>query len=422
MSTSKRRRSASSWRQVQRSLHNRNFRRYLLGQGVSNTGMWIQQTAELWVILELTGSGAALGLHSVLRFGPVLLLATYGGLIGDRVDRRKLLVLTQGALALAAATLAAVALWSSPTLGLIYAIVLVQGVVNAFDNPLRRAFVRDLTSDEELTNAVSLHSTVATFTRTAGPAVGGVLIAAVGVEWCFVVNALSYGAVLASLAAIDRARLRPSSPVARRRGQLREGFRYAWHTRPIRLTLLFLLVAGVFGWNWNVLLPVYSTDVLGGQAALYGSLVSLLSLGSFIGALLTARKQRLGGRHLLGTGSTVAFALLLVAVAPGMLVAVVALMLLGASGTAFTIGAQTRLQLTAEDAMIGRVMALFSVGFVGARPIGGMVGGWVMDLAGARAAFGAGGLFVTLTAVLMAVEARRRGKAARAGHDPVEGG
>lgn len=394
------RNASGSWGRVGISLRSRNFRRYLIGQGVSNTGNWIQQTTELWLIFELTGSGTALALHSVFRHGPVLLFGVFGGLVSDRTDRLRLLLATQGLLAAVAATLAVALSISRPTLGLIYALVAAQGVINAVDNPLRRVFLRDLTDDDELSNAVGLHSTMVTVCRTVGPAIGGVLIATIGVNWSFTINAISYAAVIGSLLTIDRSRLRPSSRVQRGRGQLREGFRYAWQRRAIRNTLILASIVSIFAWNWQVLLPGYSSDDFDGDAVQYGLMVATLSAGSIAGALVTARAVRLGGRHLMVSGAVVSFALVVTSIAPSLPVAILGLVLLGASGTSFTIGAQARLQLNVDDQMSGRVMALFSIAFLGSRPIGGLLGGWIMDASGARAAFATGGVVVVITLIV----------------------
>jgi MFS family permease len=382
-----------------RSLRNRNFRLYLVGQGLSQTGTWFQQTAEIWVILQITGSGTAVGMHSVLRFGPLLLLGIPAGLLTDRHNRWRLLITTQTAYAVAAAILALASFHSYPSLYLIYGMVLVQGIINAIDNPLRRSFVRDLVTDEELTNAVSLNSTVATVARFVGPAIGGVLIALVGVPWCFAINAISYGAVLLSLFLLDQRSFRATVLVSRARGQLREGFRYAMHNRRIGRTLIMVALLGTFVWNWNVILPLYATDTFHGGATLYGWLLSLLSLGSFVGALLAARLVRVSGAFFRLTGALLAVGLVAAALAPCLPLAIVGLVVLGAASTSFMVGAQAHLQLESDDAMSGRILALFSVGFVGTRPIGGIVTGWVMDLSGPRLAFGMGAV-VTASMVL----------------------
>jgi predicted MFS family arabinose efflux permease len=371
-----------------RSLRNPNFRLFLAGQGVSQTGLWMQQTAELWLILQLTGRGSALGLHAVLRFGPVLLFGAYAGLFSDRFDRRRVLIGTQSVLALTAATVAVTSWIAEPSLVLIYSAVMVQGLVNAVDNPLRRGFVRDLVSDEDLTNGVSLNSSVMTLARTIGPALGGVVLATLGAVPCFAINAISYTAVLATLFRLDSTALRHSEPVARAAGQVREGLRYAWQRREIRTALLMITVAGAFVWNWATILPVYAETALAGGASLYGLLLSMLSIGAFLGGLASTRLVRIHRRHLVITSAMVAGALLATALAGPLPVVIIALMSLGAASTALAIGCQSRVQLATDDAISGRVLALYSVGFVGSKPLGGVIAGWVIDAAGPRAAFG----------------------------------
>jgi MFS family permease len=371
-----------------RSLRNHNFRLFLTGQSVSQVGLWMQQTAELWLILQLTGRGSAVGLHSVLRFGPVLLFGAYAGVFSDRIDRRRLLIVTQSVLAVAAATVAITSWLAAPNLALIYGVVLVQGLVNAVDNPLRRGFVRDLLPDEDLTNGVSLNSSAMTLSRTVGPALGGVVIATAGVVPCFALNALSYTAVLVTLFRIDSTALRPSEPVARAAGQLREGLRYAWRKPQIRTALLMVTVAGAFVWNWATILPVYAETALEGGASLYGMLLSVLSIGAFAGALATTRLVQVRREHLLAASGLMAAALLAAALARPLPVVVVALIMLGAASTAFAIGCQARIQLATDNAVSGRVLALYSVAFVGSKPLGGMIAGWVIDAAGPRVAFG----------------------------------
>jgi len=236
------------------------------------------------------------------------------------------------------------------------------------------------------------------------------VIATVGVVPCFAINALSYGAVLASLFRLDRSALRPSAPVTRAAGQLREGFRYAWRRREIRSALIMVTVAGAFVWNWATILPVYAHTTLAGGASLYGMLLSVLSVGAFAGALATTRLVRVGRRHLLVSSAIMAGALIMAALARALPEAVIALLLLGAASTAFTIGCQARIQLATDNAISGRVLALYSVGFVGSKPLGGLVAGWIIDAAGPRVAFGVNAAAIAImTLVLGHHVIRRRG-------------
>lgn len=399
------------WQRYGASLESQNFRTYLYGMVVSQAGSWLQLTAELWAIVELTHSGTAVGLHSVLRFGPIVLFGMYGGLLGDRVDRRKLLFATQLTLALAAASLAVAWGLGYRSLLLIYAVVLVQGLVNAVDNPLRRTFIRDLVDDSRLSNALGLEGAISTVARTVGPVIAGVVITTLGVGWCFSLNAVSFIAVLVSVLLINPSKLRPTVPVLRSRGQVRDGFRYAWRSPAIRQTLLLSAVVGAFGWNWQTLLPLYSADDLGGDAAQFGLLVSMLSVGALVGALVVARMSRPSQRDLLLACLVLSISLLLTALAPNLWTAIGAVMVLGLAGTVVNISSQTRLQLMVSDDMTGRLMALYSICWLGSRPVGGAIGGWLTDWVGARGAFLSGAVLIAGATAVFTIHRRRNPEA-----------
>jgi predicted MFS family arabinose efflux permease len=395
------------WTRVGRSLENQNYRRYLLGVTLSHMGLWMEITAVMWLLLELTGSGTALGIHSVVRFGPVLLLGSHGGLLSDRMERLKLLKITQSLHAASAVALIVVVMAPDPSVVAIYLLGLVHGLINAVDNPLRRGFIRDLSSDDELANAVALHSTAATINRTFGPALGGMTIAAFGVIWCFVINAASYAAVLIALFLIDRTALRAPHFAPAGRGQVRAAYRYAWQDEHIWRPLLIITAVGTFAWNYDVLMPVYASTTMGGDASLYGFMLSTVGAGSFVGALLTARARGAHDRRMLVAVAVIVAALTLAALAPGVLVATIALFILGAAGTSVIISSQTHLQLRVHDQMSGRVMALFSVAFLGSKPLGGALGGWLIDLSGPRLGFGIGAAILAIVGTWASVQRRR---------------
>ncbi|MDH3248293.1 MAG: MFS transporter [Acidimicrobiia bacterium] len=376
------------------SLENSNIRRYLIGVTLSHLGLWMETTAVLWLLLELTGSGTALGIHSVVRFGPIFVFGAYGGLLTDRIERLKLLKITQSLHAVTAAVLLAIVLAPNPSVIAIYATGLVQGLINAVDNPLRRGFVRDMSSDEELPNAVALNSTLATVNRTLGPALGGILIASVGIVWCFAINTVSYAALLIALSSIDRNRLRPPTFAPSGRGQVRAALRYASRDDQIWRTLAVAAVVGTFAWNYGVLIPVYATATMNGDATLYGLMLSTVGAGSFVGALVMAGGSGALEKRMFAALLAIVGSLGLAAVAPSVIVACLALFVLGGSGTAVLITSQTHLQLRVNDQMSGRIMALFSVAFLGSKPLGGAFGGWLIDVSGPRLAFGAGALVV----------------------------
>lgn len=367
----------------------------------------MQQTAEMWLVLELTGSGTLLGIHTALRFGPVLLLGAYGGLITDRADRLKLLLLTQGLHTLASAMLIVVALMPDIAVMLLFLNAGFRGFINAVDNPLKRRFLRDLATDNELPNAVALNSTIGTVARTGGPAAAGLLIATVGILWCFVINTISFVFVLIALLMIDRDKLRPSAAAVRGRGQVRAGFAYAANEPRILLPLVVAFVAGVFAWNYAVIMPAYVTDTLQGDASLYGVLLAVVGVGSFVGAFAMSRTSMRHERAVYLPLLVTTVALLVAAAASVTPVAMVAMLLLGAGGTAVTVVVQTQLQLVASDEMMGRVMALFAMAFVGSKPIGGAVGGGLIDLVNAQFAFGIGAVATAGLLLWLGLRARR---------------
>lgn len=393
------------------ALRNRNFRRYEIGQGLSHTGVWLQQVTELWFVLVITGSATALGIVTALRFGPILVLGAYGGLLGDRFDRRTLMMRIAFMKVAGAIGLVLIALQDEPWLSVVYVLVLIQGLLAVVDNPARRSFVRDLVDDETLANAISLNSVVATTSRTVGPAIGGLLIAQAGVAWCFGIAGASYFAVVISLMIIDPSQLRPAVLTARGPGQIRAGLRYAADDRRIGSTLVLTTLVSIFAWNWNVLLPVYAQEELGGGPELYGTLVATLSAGSIAGSALTSRMIRPGRRHLLVSAAAVSVALLLVGLLPSLVVALVTLFLLGATAASFTISAQARLQLNVRDDMSGRIMALYSMAWLGSKPVGGLIGGLIADGLGVRAAFTFGSAMVALSLIALTLVGRRDGRA-----------
>lgn len=327
-------------------------------------------------------------MQSALRWGPLLVFGIPAGVLTDRIERRRLLFVTQSLYVVTAGVLAVAAFAGTPPLLLVYGLVLVRGFLNAVDNPLRRGFIRDLVTDEELTNAVSMNSTINTLARFIGPALAGVVIVSSGVAWCFALNAVSFGAVLISLFRIDAARTRPSGRVEVGLDAMAEGLRYVWRERRIRRTLATVAVLGLVALNWDVILPVYATTQFAADASLYGLFVSTVGAGAFVvAAFVISRKTRITGADIRTACVLMTGALVLLAVSPVVAAAFVGLLALGAANTSFQIFAQSRLQLEAEDRISGRVLAIYSVALVGTRPIGALLLGTVVDTAGPRAAF-----------------------------------
>lgn len=391
------------------SLAVRNYRLYFLGQVVSINGTWMQTIAQAWLVLHLTNSGVALGITAALRFLPMLLLGAWGGVIADRVDRRRMLVATQVASSLLSGGMGAITLSGHATTWIVYVFAIALGCVQVIDTPARQAFASELVGQHLVANAVSLNAAVFTSARVIGPGVAGLLIALLGTGWCFVADAASYLGAIAALLLMRPDALFRDALRARASGaaQLVEGLRYAWATPGLRLPLLMMAVVGMLAFNFNVLLPLVATDVFHGNAETYGLLGTLLGVGAFVGALLAASRSRPTLRLLIAASLAFGAMLLLAAGMPLLALEMVALVPLGAAMTMFQATTNSLLQLTARPELRGRVMALYMVMFMGTTPIGGPIIGWVAQTLGARAGLAIGGLSAIVTALVVLAWLRR---------------
>jgi MFS family permease len=401
-----------------KSLKTRNYRLWFVGQTISVSGTWMQTVAQAWLVLRLApGSqeGFDLGLTTALQFLPMFLFGAWGGLIADRFDKRRILFGTQtsaGVLALVLGLLTAtgaVRLWE------VYLLALLLGVVNMVDNPTRQSFVVEMVGQSDLPNAVSLNSIVMNGARVIGPAIGGTLIATVGLAVCFEANAVSYLAVIAALALMRRSDLRPVERAPRAKGQLREGLSYAWRTRELRDVLLVVFVTGALAYNFSVSLALFAKLTFHGGAGVYSLLTSLMASGAVLGGLVVASRGRPDLRRLgivgLGFGTFIAT----VALAPSLAVAAVAIVPMGALSIAFIATANSSIQLRVDPAMRGRVMALYAIGFLGTAPIGAPLIGWISQVASPRVALLVGA--ASAIGPCLVVLARRR----RDTQDPATG-
>jgi MFS family permease len=390
-----------------RSMSVRNYRLYFAGQLISTTGTWMQSIAQAWLVLQITGSAVALGVTTALQFTPILLAGAWGGLVADRVDKRRLLIGTQAAAGLLALVLGTVTALGVVQLWMIYVLAAGLGAVNALDNPARRAFIAEMVGDEHISNAVSLSSAMFMGARVIGPAVAGIVIATLGVSWCFFANGLSYGAAIVAFVMLRRDEFFAVEPVPKRKGQLREGLRYAWSTPAVRLPLVLTAVIGTLAFNFQIVLPLIAKQTFDGDAGTFGVLYALMSVGSVIGALVTAHEARATQRFLLGAALAYGVLLIGAAIAPTLAVEMLVLIPVGAAGIAFTAMANGVIQTECAPEMRGRVAALFAVAFLGSTPIGGPIIGWVSEQLGPRAGLWVGGL-ATLAVTAAAIAGVRR--------------
>jgi MFS family permease len=352
----------------------------------------MQTVAEMWLVLQLTHSGAAVGVAAALQFLPMLIGGAWGGLLADRLPKRRLLIATQTAMALPALALLALTATGAIELWMLFALIFARGAVNAVDNPARQAFLVELVGPDRVVNAVSLGAALLNGARTIGPALAGIVIATVGIAPCFALNALSFAAMILALHGMDRAALRPTAPAVRRSGQLRSALRYVHATPELRIPLALMAVVGTFTFNFQVLLPLLASFSFGGGASAYATLTTAMGLGAIAGAI--ANGARASIRPALLAGAAAAFGTLVVAaaLAPTIALAALALVPVGAASVVFAASVNSYLQLAVAPPMRGRVMALYSVVFLGSTPIGGPLMGWIAGTAGPRVALALGGL------------------------------
>ncbi|MFL5870478.1 MAG: MFS transporter [Solirubrobacterales bacterium] len=367
------------------SLQIPNYRRYFAGQIVSLSGNWMQMVAEMWLVLELTGSGVAVGVTSALQFLPILVFGAWGGVIADRFPKRSLLIVTQSAMAAPA-----IALWGLTAAGvvepwMVFALVFVRGAVNSIDNPTRQSFVIEMVGADQVVNAVGLNSVLIHSARILGPAGAGALIATVGVAPCFLVNAATFAAMIVALRGMDPARLAPQTPEHERRGGVREALAYVRGEPSLLIPLAMMALVGTLAFNFQVLLPLLGRFTYDGGAAAYTALAVAMAIGSVGGALATGARGRVSERLLVVAAVGFGLFALLAAAAPTLPLAMIALAPLGFASVTFAAGVNSTLQLGAEPAMRGRVMALYSVVFLGSTPIGGPIAGWLAEVSGPRA-------------------------------------
>jgi MFS family permease len=370
--------SSSSRPRITRALRHRNFRLFFSGQSVSLIGTWITRIATSWLVYRLTGSALLLGLVGFCGQIPTLLLAPFAGVLVDRWDRHKILIWTQAFSAVQSLALGGLALTGRITVGWILGLQVVQGLINAFDTPARQAFVVHMVEDRaDLPNAIALNSTMVNGSRIIGPSIGGVIIAAVGEGWCFMIDAVSYIAVIASLLAM---RLEPLPRTARGGAvldELRDGFAYVSRFAPVRTALLVLALVSLMGMPYTVLMPMIATQTLHGGPHTLGFLMTASGLGAVAGALYLASRRSVVGLGRVMVFATMAFGLGLVAFSQArtMWVALMVLPIVGAGMMIEMAATNTILQTVVEEKLRGRVMAFYTMAFLGTAPIGSLLAG-----------------------------------------------
>ncbi|WP_016934764.1 MFS transporter [Rhodococcus sp. R1101] len=390
------------------ALRGPNFRLYIGGQAISLVGTWMQTVAQSWLVLQLTGSATAIGIVLALQTVPMLLLGPYGGVVADRSDKRRLMIGLQTLMGVQALILGLLVVTDTIALWHVYVLAVALGLNQCFENPARQSFMLELVGPEDLRNAVSLQSVLASCSRMIGPAVAGLIIAAGGLGVCFLLNAASFVAVVTSLLRLDVSRLQRSPAAARAKGQLREGFAYVRSTSDLAVPLLMMALVGCLAFEFQVVLPVLADHTFDAGAGAYGFLTAAMGAGSVVGGLVVATWGRTGTRPLVVTSLAFGIALAVAAAAPNLTTLIVVMVIVGALSVTFTSTTNSSLQLAAAPTMRGRVMALWSVAFLGSTAIGGPIAGWVSEQWGGRAGLLLGAVACLMAAAMGLVALRRR--------------
>ncbi|MBC7589631.1 MAG: MFS transporter [Salinibacterium sp.] len=405
-----------------RSLKIFNYRLWFAGALISNTGAWMQRTAQDWIVLtELTDrDAAALGITMALQFGPILLLMPVSGLIADRFDRRRVLMWTQASQCALALGMGVLVISGHAQLWQVYVFALLLGIATAIDAPVRQAFVSELVTDADLSNAVALNATSFQSARLIGPAVAGVLIAWIGSGPVFIVNGLSFAGVLLSLAFIRRHQLVATPRLAKAKGQIRDGLRYVTGRKDILVVLAMVFLVGTFGFNFPIFISTMSTVEFGLGATEFGLLSSIMAVGAVVGSLLAARRERVRFGLIIIAAAAFGAICVLAALAPTYGLFAAALVIVGATSLTMMNTANAYVQTTTAPMMRGRVMALYIAIFAGGTPIGAPVVGWVANEFGPRWSLGIGaasGILAAAIAGVWMLRARRHRMASKLDSD-----
>ncbi|HEY1704220.1 MAG TPA: MFS transporter [Trebonia sp.] len=382
------------------SLKYPNYRLYFFGQLVSMMGTWMESVAQSFLVLDLTHSGTQLGLTLAVRFLPMLLFGPMGGLFADRRDKYRILYVTQALAGSVSAVFAILIATGEIRMWIVYLLALALGCVNVFDNPARQSFISEMVPRQQLSNAVTLNSVSVNMARVLGAALGGGIVALLGVTMCFGVNAVSFGAVIISLMLMNKAALYPARRVSKEKGQVKAGLKYVRSTPELLIPLVMIAFIGTLAWEFQVSLPLMATKALGGGAGAYGMMASLMGVGAVFGGLVSAARPRPRGRSLCIAAIGWGVAIFAAALMPNMTTELIVMVFVGYGSITFNSYAKTVLQLAAKPEMRGRVMALWGIAWLGSTPIGGPVIGWIGQDFGARWTLIIGGVATLLCGML----------------------
>lgn len=379
-------------RQTFAALSNRNFKLFVMGQGISLAGTWMQTIGLSWLVLQMTHSGTQLGLVIAAQFLPILILGVWGGLIADRFDKRHILYFTQSSFGILALILGLLVAFHAIQLWMVYVLALALGFINVIDMPARQSFVMEMVGRKLLKNAVTLNSTMVNIARLVGPSIAGILIAFTGVAACFIANAISYIAVLIALYFMHENELFRAPLVKKIPGQIKQGFIYVWSVPKLKATLIMMLIIGTFAYEFPVIFPLFATITLHGNATTYSEMMVATGVGAILGGLYTAGRVNSREIQLIIIAILFGISIIIAAIMPSLITALIVLVIVGLFSVLFIALGNTTLQLTSEPEMRGRVMSLWAIAFAGTTPIGGPIIGYISDHSNPRIGLGVGGV------------------------------
>jgi MFS family permease len=393
-----------------RALRHRNFRVFFAGQLVSLVGTWMQNVALSWLVYRLTGSPLLLGLVGFAGQAPIFFFATLGGAIADRRQRRGLLILTQSLSMLLAFALAGLTLAAHVRVWQVFVLAASLGTVNAFDIPTRQSFVIEMVGKEDLGNAIALNSIMFNGARTLGPAVAGLVVAAIGEGWCFFANGLSFLAVIVSLMTIRVARRPIASPPAHALAHAAEGFRFVWNTPSVRSVLVLLAITSLVGMPYTVLMPIFADRILHSGARVLGMLMGASGVGALGGGLALASREGVAGirRWIVAAAGTFGAALIVFSQSPWLWSSLIVLVPVGAAMMIQMAASNTLVQAATPDHLRGRVMAVYATTFMGMAPLGALAAGAAAASFGAPATVASGGAIAVVAAAVFGARLARR--------------
>lgn len=397
------------------SIFVRNYRLYYIGQIISTTGTFMQSVAQAWLVLQLTNSGTALGIASALQYMPILILGPYGGVLADRISKRKILYVTQSLSGLLALVLGALTVTGTVRVWMVYVLAFCLGIVTVFDNPARQTLYVELVGPQKLRNAVTLYSTLVNLARVIGPAMAAAVIAAFGIGLCFIINGISYVAVVIMLAMMRAEELLVTPPIPRAKGQFQEALRYVLASPVLGSTLLMMTLIGMLTFEFQVSLPLIAQYTFHGDAGTYAFLTGSMGVGAVVGGVLFASRTSVVPYRLVGAAMLFGLAVLAAAFMPSIALAALALVVVGIFSINFSSLGNTVLQLESSPQMRGRVMSFWTIAFIGTTAIGGPIVGWFGQTAGARWGLAVGGIAGVIASILGGLllrGVRRRGAAA----------